>query len=142
MSLYLDLFDYLALILHGLALLGQTGAIGSVAFLLLIAQPLLTRGIAGAGKVRQGTIRILHMAGGAIAVPGAAAQPQPDADPPFSPLRRGGVRPGDRRAARRLVADLSAARHRSDRGSGDLAGDRRPELADQADLDQPFWDAA
>lgn len=86
MSLYLDLFDYLALILHGFALLGQTVAIGNVAFLLLIAQPLLTRG--SAGKVRQGTIRILRMAGGAIAVPGAAAQPRPDADPPFSPLPR------------------------------------------------------
>jgi copper resistance protein D len=67
-ALFLDLFDYLALILHGFALVGQTVAIGSVAFLLLIAQPLLTRSTAGADKVRQGTIRILAIAGGAIAV--------------------------------------------------------------------------
>jgi putative copper resistance protein D len=58
----------LALILHGFALVAQTVAIGGVAFLCLIAQPLLTRGTADADKVRRGTVRILRIAGGAIVV--------------------------------------------------------------------------
>jgi putative copper resistance protein D len=68
LSLYIDLFNYLSLILQGLVVVAQTVTIGSVAFICVIAQPLLTGRIADADKVRAGTVRILRIAGGALAV--------------------------------------------------------------------------
>ncbi|HEX2826222.1 MAG TPA: CopD family protein [Burkholderiales bacterium] len=68
MTLFFDLFDYLALILRAFALIAQTVTLGSVAFLCLIAQRLQADGIAGADTVQRGAVRILRIAGSAIAV--------------------------------------------------------------------------
>jgi putative copper resistance protein D len=67
-TLFIDLFNYLSLVLHGLSAVAQTVAIGSVAFACAIVQPLLTRGAAAVGNVRAGTVRILRIAAAALAV--------------------------------------------------------------------------
>ena len=48
--------------------MAQTVAVGSVAFLWLLAEPLLSGGSAGADKVRRDTIRIVRIAGLAVAI--------------------------------------------------------------------------
>ncbi len=57
MSLLVDLFGYLEIVLHGLVILSQSMALGGVLFLLLLARPLAAELPGGAGLVR-GTARI------------------------------------------------------------------------------------
>lgn len=68
MTLFFELFDYVALILRWLALVAQSVALGSVVFLFLIAQPLHAGEVAGADKVRLDAIRFLRIAGASVAV--------------------------------------------------------------------------
>ena len=53
MSLLVDVFGYLSIVLHGLVLVGQSMAIGSVLFLLLLARPFQHRLAEGAEIVRR-----------------------------------------------------------------------------------------
>ena len=68
MTLFFELFDYLALLLRALALVAQTVALGSVVFIGLIAQGLHAGDVEGAEAVRQGSVRTLRIAGAAIAI--------------------------------------------------------------------------
>ena len=53
MSLLVDVFGYLSIILHGLVIAGQSAAIGSVLFLILLARPFEHRLAEGTEIVRQ-----------------------------------------------------------------------------------------
>ena len=53
MSLLVDLFGYLSIVLHGLVIVGQSMAIGSVLFLLLLARPFIDRLVEGAELARR-----------------------------------------------------------------------------------------
>ena len=53
MSLLVDVFGYLSIILHGLVIVGQSMAVGSVLFLLLLARPFEHRLAEGAEIVRR-----------------------------------------------------------------------------------------
>ncbi len=58
MALFVDLFGYLSIVLHGFAILAQAVALGGVVFLLLLARPLAPAlGPAGPGILR-GVVRI------------------------------------------------------------------------------------
>src|SRR4051794_15532245 len=58
MALFLDLFGYLSVVLHGLTIVAQSLALGGVVFLLLLAIPLSAElGPAGA-SIRRGTARV------------------------------------------------------------------------------------
>ena len=69
MSLLIDVFGFLSIILHGLTIVGQSVAIGGVFFLLVLARPLEGRlGAAGAGiEVRTRRIAGLACVGLAVA---------------------------------------------------------------------------
>ncbi len=53
MSLLVDLFGYLSIVLHGLVIVGQSMAIGSVLFLVLLARPFAHRLVEGEELVRR-----------------------------------------------------------------------------------------
>ncbi|CAH2600965.1 Copper resistance protein [Rhodovastum atsumiense] len=71
MALLIDLFGYLGVILHGVAIVAQSMALGGVLFLLLIARPLQGMGAAGPMVLRD-TLRITTWAAVALALVEAA----------------------------------------------------------------------
>ena len=58
MELLLDLFGYLSIVIHGGVILAQSVALGSVAFLLLVARPLVKQSEPGAGAITRGAVQI------------------------------------------------------------------------------------
>ena len=59
MSLFVDLFGYFAIIIHGLAIAGQSVAVGSVLFLVCLARPLGWMAGATGGAVEDDTLRMI-----------------------------------------------------------------------------------
>src|SRR3954468_7041084 len=67
MSLLVDLFGYLSIILHGLVITAQSMALGGVLFLVLLAQPFANRLAEGAELARR-TARLAAWSAVALAV--------------------------------------------------------------------------
>ena len=65
MALLVDLFGYLGIILHGLAIIGQSMALGGLLFLLLLAHPFTD--VLGADIARR-TARIAALAAAGLAM--------------------------------------------------------------------------
>ena len=58
MSLLIDLFGYLSIVLHGMTVTAQSMALGAVLFLALLARPLAPALGASADPILRGSVRI------------------------------------------------------------------------------------